>query len=89
MRRSISKPQFDRDIRRLKRRGKDVEKLIRVVALLEQGTLLPLSLRPHKLSGVYEGVWECHIEHDWLLVYQIIDQHIMLLRTGSHTDSFE
>ncbi len=88
MRRSIPKPQFDKDIRRLKRRGKNIEKLIQIIALLEKGTSLPSALRQHKLSGIYEGVLECHIEPDWLLIYTITSDMVTLYRTGSHTDLF-
>ena len=89
MRRRITKPQFDRDIRRVKRRGKNIEKLIAAVFLLERDGLLTLGFHPHKLSGEYEGCWECHLEYDWLLVYEIRDEEVVLVRTGSHTDLFE
>lgn len=89
MRRRITKPQFDRDIRRVKRRGKNIEKLIAAAFLLERDGLLALEFRPHKLSGEYEGCWECHLEYDWLLVYEIRDDEVILVRTGSHADLFE
>lgn len=89
MRRSITKPQFDKDVRRIKRRGKDIEKLIAVTFLLEKDGRLTYGFRPHKLSGEYEGFWECHIEHDWLLIYEINDEVVILARTGTHSDLFE
>ncbi len=89
MRRRITRPQFDRDVRRIKRRGKDIEKLIAAVSLLERVGRLSLGFRPHKLSGEYEGCWECHLEHDWLLIYEIKDEEVSLIRTGSHADLFE
>ena len=89
MRRRITKPQFDRDVRRVKRRGKDIEKLIVAAFLLEKDGRLTLGFRPHKLSGEYEGCWECHLEYDWLLIYEIKDEEVILVRTGSHTDLFE
>lgn len=63
MRRSITKPQFDKDVRRIKRRSKDIEKLIAVVFLLEKDGRLAYRFRSHKLSGEYEGCWECHLEY--------------------------
>ena len=89
MRRSILKPQFSRDVRRMKRRGKDLEKLIEVVRYLEQGSGIPTEFRPHKLHGEYKGCWECHIESDWVLIWIVFPGHIVLVRTGSHADLFE
>lgn len=89
MRRSITKPQFDKDVSRIKRRGKDIEKLIAVTFLLEKDGRLAYRFRPHKLSGEYEGCWECHLEYDWLLIYKIKDEVVILFRTGTHADLFE
>ncbi|MDP3902170.1 MAG: type II toxin-antitoxin system YafQ family toxin [bacterium] len=89
MRHSIAKPQFDRDIQRLKQRGKNIEKLISMISIIEQGKRLPSSLRPHKLKGEYDGCWECHIESDWLLVWESYRDYILLIRTGNHADLFE
>ena len=44
--------------------------------------------RPHKLSGEYDGLWECHIENNWLLIYNFNDTEIILFRTGTHEDLF-
>jgi mRNA interferase YafQ len=89
MRRRITKPQFDRDVRRTKRRGKDIEKLIAAVSLLEKAGRLSPDFHSHKLSGEYEGCWECHLEYDWLLIYELKDEEVILIRTGSHSDLFE
>lgn len=89
MRRRITKPQFDRDIRRIKSRGKNIEKLIAATFLLEEHGQLTSGFRPHKLSGEYEGCWECHLERDWLLIYKVRDEEVILIRTGSHADLFE
>jgi mRNA interferase YafQ len=57
--------------------------------LAETGTL-PKKFLPHKLSGQYKDNWECHIEPDWLLIWNIDDQtnEIWLVRTGTHSDLF-
>jgi len=69
-------------------RGKDIEDLIAAVELLaEQGTL-PSAYRAHKLAGEWSGVWECHIEPDWLLIYVITGEEVLLIRTGTHADLF-
>ena len=88
MRHSIQEPGFTRDLKRLKKRGKDLNKLLEIVFLIEQGTSLPSQTRLHKLSGEYEGLWECHIEFDWLMIFGMTETTIVLIRTGSHADLF-
>ena len=89
MRRVAQRKQFRNDIKRQKRRGKDIEELIAVVELLVQQGSLPDAYRPHRLSGEWRGVWECHIEPDWLLIYAVSDEEVLLIRTGSHDDLFD
>ncbi len=72
----------------MKGRGKDEEKLFYTVEILVHHGHLPVSFRPHKLSGRWENVWECHIEPDWLLVYYVTKEEITLVRTGTHSDLF-
>ena len=81
--------QFKKDVKRIKRSGKDMQKLLRVIDLLMSQTPLPDRCRPHKLTGDYKDWWECHIEPDWLLVYKADAQRLKLARTGSHSDLFE
>ena len=88
MRRIIQRTQFPRDLKRQKRRGKDIEDLIAAVELLAQDGTLPPGYHPHKLSGEWKGVWECHIEPDWLLVYEVTANEVVLIRTGSHANLF-
>ena len=80
--------RFKRDFRIAEKRGKDMEKLRRVILELAEGHVLDPSFRDHKLSGVYDGCRECHIEPDWLLVYEILDDVLVLVlnRTGTHSD---
>jgi mRNA interferase YafQ len=89
MRKIIEQTQFRQDLKRQKRRGKDVEELIAAVDLLAETGTLPAGYRPHKLSGEWKGVWECHIEPDWLLIYDVTDKEVLLIRTGTHSDLFE
>lgn len=88
MRRLVFEPKFERDSMRLKKRGKDIEKLLVVARLLAQHGRLSDQFHPHKLSGMYDGLWECHIEFDWLLVYEVDGDEVRLVRTGSHDDLF-
>ena len=80
--------RFSRDFKRSIRRGKDPEKLFAALDLLAAGEELPDRMRPHKLSGQLEGLWECHIEPDWLLIYQTDETQVILYRTGTHSDLF-
>ncbi len=74
---------------RMVRRGKDVQKLIDAVILLVVKGSLPNRYRAHKLSGEYLGCWECHLESDWLLVYALTNDAVVVYCTGTHADLFE
>ena len=80
--------QFNRDVRRLHRQGKDMARLKAVLESLVMGERLPASYRDHVLVGQYKGTRECHIESDWLLIYEPVENEIVLIRTGSHSDLF-
>ena len=82
---------YKRDYKRAKKRGLPMEKLDAVIDTLRRGKPLPAACRPHPLSGKYHDVMECHIESDWLLVYQIREDVLCLylMRTGTHADLFE
>jgi mRNA interferase YafQ len=88
MRRIGQQRRFRDDLRRQKRRGKDIEDLVEAVELLAEHGALPSAYRPHKLTGEWKGVWECHIEADWLLIYAVTDNELLLIRTGTHEDLF-
>lgn len=81
---------FKKDYRRLKKRGYDMGSLEKTIALLSSGQKLPQSYRDHSLSGDYSGCRECHIAPDWLLVYEVVENELLLylLRTGTHSDLF-
>jgi mRNA interferase YafQ len=80
--------QFKRDVKRMQRQGRDVEKLKRVLEALVKGEPLAAKHRDHVLVGQYKGTRECHIEPDWLLIYELAETEIVLIRTGSHSDLF-
>src|SRR5438309_6551072 len=89
MRHVTERRRFRDDLKQQKRRGKDLEDLIAVVELLLEDGVLPASYRPHKLTGEWKGLWECHIEPDWLLIYEVTATEVVLIRTGSHVDLFD
>lgn len=80
--------QFKRDLKLMIKRGCDENKLWRIVADLANEVPLPPNNRDHALVGNYSGFRECHIEPDWLLVYQIQQEELLLIltRTGTHAD---
>lgn len=82
--------QFKKDVKLAKKQGKDLEKLYTVIENLAQGNVLEVKYRDHSLSGNYNNCRECHIEPDWLLIYEIIDDVLVLMlnRTGSHSELF-
>jgi mRNA interferase YafQ len=80
--------QCKKDIKRCKKRGKDLNKLWTVVATLAREEDLDPKHNPHQLSGNWAGFWECHIEPDWLLIYHLSETTLTLVRTGSHSDLF-
>jgi len=81
--------QFERDIRKAEKRGKNLGKLkIIVRTLIESGKLDALH-RDHQLVGNYAGRRECHIEGEWLLIYKIEKDRIIFERTGSHSNLFK
>lgn len=88
MRRIAQQAQFKRDLRRQRRHGKAVEELIAAVEILAEVGALPDGYRPHQLSGEWKGVWECHIEPDWLLIYELTPNEVLLIRTGTHSELF-
>jgi mRNA interferase YafQ len=79
---------FKRDIRKMVKRAKNLEKLYTVIELLAEGARLPTKYRDHNLTGNWQGCRECHVEPDWLLIYEINDNSLLLERTGSHSDLF-
>lgn len=70
--------QFERDLRRAKRRGKKLDKIWEIVDLLVRGEPLPARCRRHRLSGEWNRLWECHIEPDWLLIWNEAEQTLTL-----------
>ncbi len=88
MRRIAQRKQFRADLKRQKRCGRDIEELIAAVELLAEQGELPAAYQAHKLAAKWGGVWECHIEPDWLLIYTVSDEEVLLIRTGTHAELF-
>ena len=77
-------------MKRAIKRDKDIDKLEEVVNRLANREMLELKYRDHNLSGEFSGFRECHIAPDWLLIYRVEEDELILLlmRTGTHADLF-
>lgn len=83
--------QFKKDLKLAKKQGKDLDKLFEVINILANGEKLDTKFKDHDLSGSYKGTRECHIEPDWLLIYEIDNNALvlMLYRLGTHSELFK
>lgn len=75
-------------LKELKRANYDLKILDSVVNFLQRNQPLPARNKDHKLIGNYQGCRECHLQPDWLLIYKISGNKLILLRTGTHSDLF-
>lgn len=83
--------QFKKDLKLAKKQGKDLDKLFEVINILADEEKLDTKFKDHDLSGNYKGTRECHIEPDWLLIYEIDNNALilMLYRLGTHSELFK
>ncbi|MCL3852823.1 type II toxin-antitoxin system YafQ family toxin [Parabacteroides sp. GYB001] len=81
---------FEKDLKRCKKRGYNLQLLQEAIDILQEKGELPAQYRPHKLSGKLAGLWECHIKGDWLLIWLQNDTELILIMTdtGTHSDLF-
>ena len=90
MYRIVYASRMKRDMKRVRKRGKDLSKLVNVLSILSSGQPLPTLFHDHQLSGELRDFRECHIEPDWLLMYRIQEDRLILTATaaGTHADLF-
>ena len=81
--------QFSRDVKRMRKRGKDLQKLQEVVKLLAEDIPLPANYRDHPLIGPWQPSRDCKIEANWILIYTADKDSLRLERTGTHSDLFK
>jgi mRNA interferase YafQ len=81
--------RFEKDVKLMRRRGKDMSKLRHVIQKLVDELPLEPRHRDHPLLGEYVGRRDCHVEPDWVLIYKLGDGWILFERTGTHADLFE
>jgi mRNA interferase YafQ len=80
--------RFKKDVKKMKKRGKSFEVFKQIIQKLVKDEKLEERFRDHKLKGDYVGIRECHVEPDWLLIYEENDYELVLIRTGTHSDLF-
>jgi mRNA interferase YafQ len=85
----VQSTQFKKDVKKARKRGKDLEKLKVLLSLLIRQTTLPEAYQDHPLRGNWKGYRDAHIEPDWLLLYRMVGEELQLARTGTHTDLFQ
>lgn len=86
----VATNKFKKDFKLCIKRGLNISLIEEVILQLEKNGTLPSNFKPHILKGNYKGFWECHIQPDWLLIWQQ-DEEIKLIsltRTGTHSDLF-
>jgi mRNA interferase YafQ len=86
----IASNKFQKDYKLCKKRGLNMSLINDLILELEKNGKVPQKHKPHLLKGNYKGLWECHIQSDWLLVWMIEEEVklISLTRTGTHSDLF-
>ncbi len=82
--------RMKKDAKLMKKRGKDMNKLVNILSLLASGNPFPEQYHDHQLAGNLRDFRECHIEPDWLLMYQVYKDILILsaTATGTHADLF-
>jgi mRNA interferase YafQ len=80
--------RFRKDLNKIMKQGKDFNKLTDAIEILISPKTLEPKYKEHPLHGNYKGYRECHLEPDWLLIYKLQPEVLMLARTGSHSDLF-
>ena len=81
--------QFEKDVKLMERRGKNLNKLKMIIRSFVAGETLDPIHHDHRLIGNWKGRRECHIESDWLLIYKTESNRIIFERTGTHADLFQ
>jgi len=85
----VPSTQFKKDVKKARKRDKDLDKLKALISLLIRQTPLPEAYQDHPLRGNWKGYRDAHIEPDWLLLYRVTGEALQLTRTGAHADLFQ
>lgn len=81
---------FRKQLHLIQKRGKNLDKINEAITILAQTGTLPAKYQPHRLKGDYYGCWEGHIEPDWLIIWEVNENELILIliATGTHSDLF-
>jgi mRNA interferase YafQ len=85
----VQTSQFKKDIKRLKKQGKNLEKLGQIIRTLANNKVLDAKHRDQALMGKWSGSRDCHLEPDWILIYRKEVESLYLERSGRHSDLFK
>jgi mRNA interferase YafQ len=87
----IASSQFGKDYKKCSKKHLPLELLEEIIIAISENKVLSAKYKLHKLAGSYRNCWECHIQPDWLLIWQIDEKEkvINLVRTGTHSDLFK
>lgn len=88
MKKIIHAGKFDKDLKRMAKRGADIEKLFEVVTKLANGQVLESRYEDHPLHGKLVQKRDCHISPDWVLIYAVDNDTLFLYRTGTHAELY-
>ncbi len=89
MRTASYSTQFQRDVKRLQKRGKDLGKLKTLIEMLLGEEPLPTKYKDHPLKHNYAGHRDAHVEPDWVLIYVPTETNVHFERTGTHEELFD
>ena len=90
MKEIVTSTKFRKDLKRYQKNTDKLNKLFKIVQLLEEGLPIPEENKPHLLKGNYNGYMECHIENDFLLIwFDESSNLIKLVRLGTHSELFD
>ena len=85
----VYRTKFKKDLHRMIKRGKPASKIKDVIEKLLKQEPLDAEYNDHKLSGKLKDLRDCHIESDWILMYRVLEDKLILARTGTHSDLFK
>ena len=88
MRKAVFHTKFKRDSKKIEQQGKDLSKMREAIRLLLEDRSLPERYNDHALKGRWKEYRDLHLEPDWILIYKLVDNTVVLARTGSHSEIF-
>jgi mRNA interferase YafQ len=80
--------QFKKDLKLMEKRHRNMDKIYDIIARIIWAEPLPERCREHTLHGDLEGLSDCHIEGDWIMLYHITEEKVVFHSTGTHSDLF-